>query len=332
MPPLAGLANVSSTCYINTCIQCLGYCDSFLQFILSKRDDRDDKREDRDDKREDNLVQELQEIYQQIAINKNIIAPYKFISSLKKNITLIDIHEQNDLGEFLVLYIDKLNQSIAYKLPELVLKYPKDPKNPKNLYKNNNNTMKEHWHRMNANEYSDLVPMFYGQLIAQIICGCKKIHYNYEMFSLLMVPLNNNNSLLECIDQYFNDENLSEWKCDHCNTIQKSEKTVRTWKNPEILMIGIKRFDANLRKNNRNIQIPLELDIFSYSLDNKSRYTLCSVGYHIGSYHGGHYVCIGRENRENYDKDLWYIADDDTVKRIENPNIEQGYLYFYQKI
>lgn len=318
MPPLAGLANVSSTCYINTCIQCLGYCDSFLNLILSIKN-----------LSSGNLVQELQEIYQQIAINKNIIAPYKFISSLKKNITLIDIHEQNDLGEFLVLYIDKLNQSIAYKLPELVLK---DPKDPKDSYKIQNNKMKEHWHRMNANEYSDLVPMFYGQLIAQIICGCKKIHHNYEMFSLLMVPLNNNNSLLECIDQYFNDENLSEWKCDHCNTIQKSEKTVRTWKNPEILMIAIKRFDANLRKNNRNISIPLELDISKYSFDKNSKYKLCSVGYHLGSYHGGHYVCIGRENRENYDKNLWYIADDDNVKKIENPNIEQGYLYFYQKI
>ena len=318
MPPLAGLANVSSTCYINTCIQCLGYCDTFLQFILSKNEDN----------REGNLVQELQEIYHQIAINKNIIAPYKFISSLKKNITLIDIHEQNDLGEFLVLYIDKLNQIIAYKLHELVLKKPKEPKDS---YKIQSNLMKEHWHKMNANEYSELVPMFYGQLIAQIICGCKKIHHNYEMFSLLMVPLNNNNSLLECIDQYFNDENLSEWKCDNCNTIQKSEKTVRTWKNPEILMIAIKRFDANLRKNNRNIQIPLELDISKYSFDKNSKYTLCSVGYHLGSYHGGHYVCIGRENRENYDKNLWYIADDDNVKKIENPNIEQGYLYFYQK-
>jgi ubiquitin C-terminal hydrolase len=324
MSPLAGLSNVSSTCYINTCIQCLGYCDTFLQFILSKRENRDNR-----DNRDDNLVQELQEIYHQIAIQKNTIIPNKFIGSLKKNITLIDIHEQNDLGEFLVIYIDKLNQSIAGKLPELVLKKPKDPKDS---YKIQSNKMKEHWHRMNAHEYSELVPMFYGQLIAQIICGCKKIHHNYEMFSLLMVPLNNNNSLLECIDQYFNDENLSEWKCDHCNAVHKSEKTVRTWKNPEILMIAIKRFDANLRKNNRNISIPLELDISKYSFDKNSKYRLCSVGYHLGSYHGGHYVCIGRENSENYDKNLWYIADDDTVKKIENPNIEQGYLYFYQKI
>ena len=51
MPPLAGLANVSSTCYINTCIQCLGYCDSFLQFILSKKTDQADQ--------DGNLVQEL---------------------------------------------------------------------------------------------------------------------------------------------------------------------------------------------------------------------------------------------------------------------------------
>lgn len=317
MSPLAGLANVSSTCYVNTCIQCLGYCDSFLNFILSKNYTIS----------KNNLILELEEIYNEIAINKNTIIPNKFINSLKQNITLIDIHEQNDLGEFLVIYIDKLNQSIAYKLPQLVLN---EPNNQKDSYKIQKNRMSEHWHKINANEYSELVPMFYGQLIAQIICGtCKKIHHNYEMFSLLMVPLNNNSSLIECIDQYFNEENLSEWKCDKCNTIEKSEKTVRTWKNPEILMIAVKRFDANLKKNNNNISVDLELDISKYSFDKKSKYKLCSVGYHLGSYHGGHYVCIGRDNSKD---DTWYIADDNNIKLIQNPNIEQGYLYFYQRL
>jgi ubiquitin C-terminal hydrolase len=331
-----GLANVGSTCYINTCIQCLGYCSKFREFVLSKRYTIS----------KNSLMTELEEIYRALWIDRTSLIPRKFIKSLKDTITMLEINEQNDIGEFMILYLDKLNESICYKLnspPEL---FGNISYNKKNVYESHQKKMDDAWFSLVSKEYSGLIPIIYGQCITQIICGhCEKIHHNYEMISMLTLPISKSSETLgDCIKHYFKEEYLNtketnEWTCDKCSQKAKSLKTVLLWRNPEILILCLKRFTDDLKKNNKNLRIPDEFDLGKFSLDKtSSRYRICSVGNHLGSYFGGHYNSLCKtehehEHEHDNDNNNWYLIDDLDVSEVKNqgPDIGQGYVYFYQR-
>jgi ubiquitin C-terminal hydrolase len=103
----SGLANVHSTCYINTAIQCLGYCPQFFKFIIAGSPRKPNTP----------LTNELKEIFVELWIQQNAIAPMKFLQSLSNTFgALMNIKEQNDVSEFVILYLDKLNTDLAVEL------------------------------------------------------------------------------------------------------------------------------------------------------------------------------------------------------------------------
>ena len=63
------------------------------------------------------------------------------------------------------------------------------------------------------------------------------------------------------------------------------------WKHAQNLIIILKRFGIN-HKNNKYINIPLELDISPYCINSRSKsteYSLYSIINHIGNINSGHY-------------------------------------------
>lgn len=309
------LANLGATCYINTTIQCLGHCRPFLEFILSHKSN-------------DTLIGELAELYRELFIGHHSLIPRKFINALKSNITSIEINEQNDINEFLIIFLDKINRNIAVVRP-----IENNNKMAGDQFSVLNRLMENAWNSQTSKEYSSLVPMFYGQLISQINCGCcMKIHHNYELFSDLSVPISDNcNTLYDCLDEHFKDEivNTDEklWTCDKCKNKYESNKCVLMWRSPQILIISLKRFSVQtMRKNAKNIKIPETLDISKYCLKNKNNiYKLVAAGIHMGfSQLGGHYYAVCR----GYDGN-WYKIDDLDVRAEKEVNVENGYVYFY---
>jgi ubiquitin C-terminal hydrolase len=283
-------------------------------------------------------MDELNDIYKSLYMNHNSILPRRFIKSLKDNIKCLDINEQNDICEFMLIYIDKLNESISYKLINPVDLYKDIKYNLNNLYDVQRQKMDIEWFKLVKNDYSKVIPLLYGQNITQIVCGnCNKIHHSYDMFSMLTLPLNDKSeSIGDCMKRYFCDENLNtkeynKWTCDKCNESSKSLKTILVWRNPDILMLSIKRFTDDMKKNNKSLVVPLELNISKYTLDkSNSIYKLCSVGNHIGSFMGGHYYSYCLDNNTN----SWYIIDDLDVKLVKEPEppLGDGYIYFYQRV
>jgi ubiquitin C-terminal hydrolase len=226
-----------------------------------------------------------------------------------------------------------LNESISYELSSL------DDNNHYDLtnsYEVQRQKMDLEWFKLIKKDYSQVIPLLYGQNITQIVCGnCKKIHHSYDMFSMLTLPLNDKSlSIGDCMKRYFNDEKLNTeceniWTCDNCKENAKSLKTLLVWRNPEILMLSIKRFTDDMKKNNKTLEVPLELNISRYSLDKSNcKYKLCSIGNHIGSFLGGHYYSYCLDNNTN----IWYDIDDLDIKEIKDPNLGDGYIYFYQRI
>jgi ubiquitin C-terminal hydrolase len=319
-----GLYNVGSTCYVNTSIQCLGHCMPFLKFVLY-------------DPRhiiEGSLVYELNDVLKELWIKDNGVIPNRFLKQLRAHMgDLINVFEQNDIHEFLTLFIDKMNRGISGTLDTdaLLARIKYDDTSYDKLRRK----MDKSWFMNVGREYSPLIDMFYGQSVVQIVCGnCDKIHHVYEPFAILPIPIPTAPAdLMECINHYCTEEYLndghSEWKCDGCKQQSKSLKTMKFWRLPKVLMICLKRFTEDLRKNNTPIVIKEQIDLSDVTIGpTRSKYRIKAVGCHTGNFHSGHYyaICQNPDGR-------WYRIDDTTVSEAgKNESPSNAYMLFYEII
>jgi len=334
----SGLGNIGATCYINTAVQCLGYCTDFFKFIIAGSRSKTDTP----------LTNELKEVYIELWVKQNAIAPHKFLRSLHTSLgNYINIQEQNDITEFIMLYLDKLNTDIGVELLVDEEDFRKIRKNKikqyqDKMYANLVADMEIAWLKTVKKEFSPLMDMFYGQLVSQILCGnCNHIHHNYETYCNLSLSIKKdskdnetNITLQDCLEHHFCDEviNLTEndWKCDKCNVKSPSKKSIKLWKNPKILIISLKRFNHELVKNNIPVSAPTELSLSKHTLHSQHiNYNLVAIANHQGGIGSGHYNCICKHKNSK-----WYAIDDVMVREAQDNELEyllnNGYVYFYE--
>lgn len=341
---LTGLHNLGNTCYINTLLQCLGHCTtSFLVFMLKGTSAQHVQHAQDAQHAQDGIFYQLRCMYRDQWINTTTPDPRKLLKTLSQKLTLFDnIYEQNDINEFMDYFLDKMNSEICSPRQGLPLDTLTTSSNKRSIYHQQAKKMMHDWYFKTQKEHSELVEMIYGQSINQIICGhCRKIHHNYEIYSHIMLPVINGDhdiSLHDCFKKYLEDEvinadiessNSDPWKCDKCNKCSKSSKSFVLWNTPRLLMISLKRFNSDMRKINKPVQIPHVLDVSDYVISHNCprTYNLCSVALHYGSFLGGHYVAACRNPNNE-----WYIFDDDVVQKLADPDrmISQGYVFFYE--
>lgn len=325
-----GLHNLGNTCYANTIVQCLGHCISFRSFLLDKRYKVRVEGE--------TLIDALEEVYRLIWKEGRTEPPRNLIRRMVTKLTnFIFVFEPNDISEFVGLLIDKVQQEICFPLlvnPLEGLTYRSSS------YDSQRKKMDEAWIQAHKKEYSPLVDMMHGQLISQIVCGhCGKIHHNYEVFVNMFLPIEAP-TLEGCLDHHFNDEMVNpehatekddRWVCDGCKQSKPSVKTTKIWRLPKILILSLKRFNSQLMKVNQHVDIPLELDLGDHMLGPQMRkYELQAVGFHLGSFHGGHYIAACRLQKED-----WVIKDDESVHTLPNSqfsDLGKGYVFFYEDL
>lgn len=328
--PTGGLLNTGNTCYLNTTIACLSFLNPFKEMILEK------KWTPQGEKsgfalEETLLIDELYDLVQDLWSKKHSLIPKKFLKSVSNNIKELDLSEQNDIHEFIVLFLNKIHENISNptKITRQEALNKSSYKNTK--YDSQRLKMDTSWYESHKKEWSLLIDMFWGQTVTQIQCGnCQNLTHNYEIYHNIMLTMQNcENSLEDCLDTYFDKEVLDEWRCDRCQQKSNSVKTGKLWRIPKILIISLKRFDHNLNKSNQMIKIPEELDLSKWSLSTQTypmKYQLCSIAYHIGNFSGGHYYAIGKF----YDN--WWKIDDLSITMESNPNFQSGYVFFYHLI
>lgn len=321
MAAAGGIANAGNTCYLNTTLQCLGHCPPFIRYMLNKEHSASHP----------SIVSYLHQMYYELYVNKNSVVPRNLLQHIQENVKLINVFEQNDINEFLAILIDKLNGCVGKRV-----NITKEALIDKNRYSTSDYDVQRFkmdvdWYEKHSREYSALVPMFHGQSISQIVCGaCGKVFHNYETYLNLMLPITNETkTLYDCFDEYFREEavnkDTADWECSSCKKKVVSQKTVKLWRNPPVLVVSLKRFANDFRKVGAPIEIPDALDLSRYSLAHKTNvYRLQSVAYHSGSHHSGHYNAVCRHD------DRWYEYDDMDVRCFkEAPEHKHGYVFFY---
>jgi ubiquitin C-terminal hydrolase len=323
---LTGLSNLGNTCFINSAIQCLSHSYELNDYLNSE-----EYKKYMNKKVDTILLKEYDELRKLMWSENCRISPEKFVDIIRKiaKIKRKDLFTgwaQNDLPEFLYFLFECFHEGTCREV-EMEIK-GKIENNEDELAK----TCYEMMKRMYTKEYSDILKIFYGISVTNcetIVKNNKTEENNIaEPFLMIDLPIVNKEiiTLKDCLDDYTKKEEI---EIDENN--KKIKKTLY-WSFPNIMIISLKRFNDNLKKNNVLVNYPIDnLDMSEYVCGynrNSYKYELFGICNHTGNVNGGHYFSYIKNANGK-----WYKMNDLEVKEINNKDIvtNMGYCLFYRK-
>ena len=321
-----GICNLGATCYLNTALQLLLSCSSFVDFVLSIESQHD-------------LFNALKNITQIVCKSPDtcLVMPIKFVKCVQSHMNnKINLYQQNDLQEFILLFLDELNKTISFQLKDSLIDRQKVKVNTTQGKRIDNlkAELKLNWYLTHKKEMSHIIELFGGQQINQVRCqSCGYITHNFECFNSLPLCFFGKQTTFninELLNHYSQKEIITEWQCDKCKC-HRAEKVCKLYNLPKYLILFIKRFDAHLNKINYAIDIEETIDIANLCLFERTlKYNLISVGYHYGAYSSGHYFAVCKDNGHwiKYDDDV--IVQLDTFNQFGSKNSHSSYVMIYE--
>ena len=330
---LSGLANMGNTCFINSSLQILSHT-TYLNTILDDSKTLSKMKNIPDSY----LLYEWIKLKNMLWKENNVVRPTKFIHvvqhiSKSKGNVLFTGHDQNDLPEFLIFLIDCFHNSLSREI------------NINITGKVENDTDKtaikcfEMIKTMYSNDYSEIWNLFYAiQLTELKNLEGKIVSIIPEPFFILNLPIpeRKDPDLIDCFDQYTAVElleNDNAWYNEDTSKKENVNKGTTFWSFPKILVICLKRYNNNNKKNQKLINFPINnLNLSKYVSGYKKNdfvYDLYGVCNHSGGALGGHYTSFVKTNNNN-----WYLINDTLVSDVKNINsiiTTKAYCLFYRK-
>ena len=332
---LTGLANLGNTCFVNSCIQILSHTYELNDFLNLQT-----YRKKLQKKYESALLIEWDELRTLMWSENCVISPGKFLKTIQKlaHFKKIDIftgYSQNDLPEFLLFVIDCFHIGLSR---DVNMSISGNVENPVDSMAVKCFSMIQ---KMYSKEYSEIWNMFYGIHVSQIISletgeVLSASPEPYFMINLSIPADNKSPSLIDCFDLYVEGEVLdgdNAWYNEATKLKQNVQKKLSYWSLPTILVIDIKRFNAQNRKNQILVTFPLEnFDLSQYVVGYKKEsyvYDLYGICNHSGGVHGGHYTALVKNANGK-----WYEFNDTIVTEIVDTDkliTPKAYCFFYRK-
>ena len=332
-----GLVNLGNTCFLNSCIQVLNHTYELHEFLNSSGY----KRHMKPGLIDCVVIEEWNELRNIMWSQNGLVSPNKFVYNIKrvanqKGRDMFTGWAQNDLHEFLLFLIECMHNSISRKMKMNIS--GKSQHHVDDLALNCYGMLKDVY----SKEYSEIMDMFYGIYVSQILSTNKKAYSTKpESFFIVELPIPTTTvcTLYDCFDHFVASEKLSgenAWFNETTNAYEDVEKTMSFWNFPKILVITLKRFshDGLSRKNNL-IDFPIDnLDLSKYVKGyNPSQYIydLFGICNHIGDVSCGHYTAFVKNSTSN-----WLEYNDEHVAEIHNPIqshiiTPMAYCLFYRK-
>lgn len=323
---LKGLSNVGNTCSINTLIQCIGHCPTFLEFILNT-----DIKVTKIDNRKYAVYIELKEILKHLWVDNHSMIPRRFIEAFYESIgDSYKFGEQLDFTEMWMLLLDNIiretHTDTHISNYQISHKYKSDTKNI--MQKKVQDSLDIFF----KNSNSPLNNLFQGSHIQQITC--EKCNHKSHSIEPVAVSYINNPNIFEGLQGILENQKIKDWKCEKCSQAGSATKFIRFWKLPNIWMIVLQRYNLN-SKTSVPIDIPLIIPVDSnveLSARKDFHYELKSIANHYGSLEGGHYTATCKNNNgmwcEYNDLQIGIIPDINSVLK-EN---KTAYALFYERV
>lgn len=291
---ITGIANMGSTCYMATVMQCI-YAVRGLDVFKGK-----------------NILEEVPWIRALVSGEAPCMRTFMATFPARH----LELRVQNDAHEFMMVLMDELQEAAAKACPHL----ERVAGNPRQRFETHvNNT----WAKLNTSAFTQ---SFYGLLVSQVQCsGCANITHRFEAFNHILVPVAT--TLGDAVGAFFKSTVIDGFKCDKCKGCYNSRQVQKVWRLPDVLIITLKRFNHNGSKNTSSVDFPMVLDMGEFSIhDPRSRYALKAAACHVGSTMGGHYYAHVHEETSG-----WHIVDDDHVIREDRVMQEKhnAYIMFY---
>jgi len=179
--------------------------------------------------------------------------------------------------------------------------------------------------------------LFTGEFSSKLNCTtCGKGISKCEPFLHVSLPVYDCDDLEECLQNFTSIENLTMengFDCKKCKTKVMAAIQMTTRELPQILLIHLKLFNADLNgsvKIKKHVDFDLTINLTSYlTNDNQcGQYDLCSVLVHAGeSAHTGHYYAFKKENS------AWLKCDDNVITQVTEAEVleEHAYILCYEK-
>jgi ubiquitin C-terminal hydrolase len=333
---LSGIINTMNKCYSNSIIQCLSHTLKFTDFMLSNKLQNEIIESNLKSKKEYPVLNSFKLLLIKLWNTNELIIPNMFYKNLYEHLQKYNNVQQQDSHEFLLDILELLHKALSYKIDVTISGEVLNETD--NLTKNS----LMYWKKTYENEYSQIVELFNGMSVNLI--ECKNCHYEsnsiFESFNTINLNILNTPScsLSNCLDNFFTQSNIDDWKCDKCNNIGCTE-SLNLWSLPNYLIIQLKRFDNNGIKINNLIDFPIDdLDLTQYILPKKNDpnnyiYNLYAINYHSGNINNGHYWSSIRNLDNN-----WYILNDGHISKYSNNSdmkmnlvTSNAYLLFYYR-
>ncbi|KAG7445123.1 cysteine proteinase [Guyanagaster necrorhizus] len=357
---MSGLKNLGNTCYMNAPIQCLSATVPFARFFTDGRWKHDINKYNRlgtNGKLSGAFAKVLHDLWGQDL-------PYLTPMDFRKTIAQLQPQyagtEQHDSQEFLSFLLDGIHEDlnrVNLKPPAVTLTPQQEAemeKLPACIASD------REWSRWMSRNNSVIADYFQGQFRNQLQCmTCSTTSTTYNVFSILQLPIPSGKrvTLQQCLNALFNEEILDKddaWDCPKCKTKRKASKKLSLARSPPILLIHLKRFEANGRfsdKIDTFVEFPLkDLDLTSrmpvppnheallnggvvMSPNDPRRqmppykYDLYGVTNHIGNLSSGHYTALVRSSGR------WKYCDDSSIKTVDDRDVvsQKAYVLFYKR-
>lgn len=331
---LCGLANLGNTCFLNSCIQVLNHVYELHELLNSPKYKTLMKPELPDSV----IIHEWNDLRNVLWNQNAIVSPNRFVANVqqvaaKKNRELFTGWAQNDMPEFLLFLIECMHNSISR---HMVMKIRGNTENDiDHLAVKCFSMLKDVYEK----EYSEIMDLFYGIYVSQIISIDGHTIHNIkpESFFILDLPIPTNKpivSIYDCLDYFTMTETMNgenAWYNEKTQSNEDIQKTMGFWNFPKILVITLKRFSPDGRRKLMNlIDFPLEnLDLSTYVQGYNPQqyvYDLFGICNHTGGVMGGHYTAFVKNSTNE-----WYHFNDTNVAPIQKIVTPMAYCLFYRK-
>ena len=325
-----GIINLGNTCFINSCLQVLIHCPSFIYGFFSK-----DKLIN---KEKTPISYYLYSICVHMMNTVNTQEKYLDISNFRYKFA--EKHQtfggyiQNDSQEFCRVLLEDLSNELNEVKTKAVYRTLTNSDKKQKIEKD-----AEFDKSFRERENSIIIDLFYAQLITSFTCECKEETYSFQKildFPLLLPENTQNIDIMHLLKNNFKPEIIDfESKCKKCQKVSKHKKVTKISRPPNILILSLQRIDEKTQnKNECVVTFPYILDIKEFidpacGHSNENKYNLYAVINHQGSMDCGHYYSYIRFYGQKY----WYLFNDSSVKKVEGviPNFPYAYALFYIK-